>query len=132
QQLFRIGRLNDPAARSPVSTDRSLNTTRWVMVSTLCHTIIWPAGRLAGFGENDSAPFTPTTLTVTVPGVLGGGVEATGFPLPYPLPPPQPHRLNPNAITAPAVTNARIAVSFLTAFFVGPRSSARAAEHFVF
>src|ERR1700730_15467456 len=87
------------------------------MVSPLCHTIIWPAGRLAGFGENDRAPLTPTTLTVTTPDVLGGGVDATGFPLPYPVAPPQPHRLKPNAITAPAVTNARIAVSFRRRLF---------------
>ena len=48
-----------------MSTDPSLNTTWWVMLSTLCHTTIWPAGRVAGFGENDSAPLMPTTLTVT-------------------------------------------------------------------
>src|SRR5580704_5085892 len=78
----------------------------------LCHTIIWPAGRLAGFGENDSAPFTPTTLTVTMPDVLGTGVEAVGFPVLYAVPPPQPHRLKPQAITAPAVTIARIAATF--------------------
>ena len=68
-----------------MSTDPSLNTTWWVMLSTLCHTIIWPAGRVAGFGENDSAPLMPTTLTVTTPDVLAideVGVTGFGFPLP--------------------------------------------------
>src|ERR1700687_5974774 len=81
------------------------------MLSTLCHTIIWPAGRVAGFGENDNAPLMPTTLTVTTPDVLGlDGVGAPGFPL-FPLPEPlplQPHRFKPNATTTPAVTIARM------------------------
>ena len=34
--------------------------------------VVVRAGRIAGFGENESAPFTPTTSTVTKPDVLGG------------------------------------------------------------
>jgi hypothetical protein len=44
---------------------------------------IWPVGSVAGFGENDCAPLTATTLIVTTPAVLGVGV--VGFPL-VPLP----------------------------------------------
>src|SRR5262245_5117990 len=43
------------------------------MLSILCQTTVWPGGSVAGFGENDRAPLTPTTLIVTVP-VGGGGV----------------------------------------------------------
>jgi hypothetical protein len=78
-----IGWLEAPGARSPVSTDRSSRTTRCVVVSTLCQTIICPAGSVAGFGEKDCAPLMATTLIVTTP----SGVEAVGlvgFP-PLPL-----------------------------------------------
>jgi hypothetical protein len=51
------------------------------MLSTLCHTTIWPAGRLAGFGENDCAPLTPTTLMVTIPEILD--VYRPGLPGKY-------------------------------------------------
>ncbi len=42
------------------------------MLSMLCHTTTWPAGSVAGFGEKDWAPLTPTTSIVTTVG--GGGV----------------------------------------------------------
>ena len=38
----------------------------------ICHTIIWPAGSVAGLGENDCAPLIATTLTITMSGPLGG------------------------------------------------------------
>src|SRR5204863_851250 len=84
------------------------------MVSTLCHTTIWPDGRVAGLGENDCAPLMATTLIVTTPEPLVGGVGLVGFPLPleYPLP-PQPHIPRPVPIRALAVKNARITDSFL-------------------
>jgi hypothetical protein len=53
----------------------------------LRHTTVWPAGKVAGFGEKDCAPFSLTTLIVTT--ALGGvgigdgvgtGVGATGVP----------------------------------------------------
>jgi len=49
----------------------------------LCQMIVWPAGRVAGFGENESAPLMPTTLTVTTSDGLGVvvGVGVVGFPL---------------------------------------------------
>jgi hypothetical protein len=55
------------------------------MLSMLCHTTIWPAASVAGFGEKDCAPFTLTTSIVTTPlcevGVDAGvGVGVTGFP----------------------------------------------------
>src|ERR1700737_286083 len=78
-----IDALEAPGARLPVSTDPSFRTTRWVMVSTLCHTIFWPAGSVAGFGENDCAPLTETTLMVTTPEALGA-VGAVALPL-FPL-----------------------------------------------
>ena len=40
----------------------------------LCHTTIWPAGKVAGFGAKDCAPLTPTTLIVTRLGGVGAGV----------------------------------------------------------
>jgi hypothetical protein len=36
-------RMDNHSARAPVSTDRSLSTTRCVALLTLCHTTIWPA-----------------------------------------------------------------------------------------
>lgn len=45
-----------------------------MMLSMLCHTTIWPAGRVAGFGAKDCAPLTPTTLIVTTLGGVGAGV----------------------------------------------------------
>jgi hypothetical protein len=77
-----MGELAAPGAMSPVSTDPSFNTTRWVIVSTLCQTTICPAGSVAGFGENDCAPLTATTLIVTTPATLGVGL--VGF---TPVPP---------------------------------------------
>jgi hypothetical protein len=56
-------------------------------MSTFCHTTIWPAGSVAGFGENDCAPLIATTLTVTTPlevtgvGVGVDGVGLVGLPL---------------------------------------------------
>ena len=44
-------------------------------LSMLCHTTIWPAGSVAGFGEKDCAPFSRTTLIVTTP-LDGVGVGA--------------------------------------------------------
>jgi len=44
------------------------------MLSMLCHTTIWPAGSVAGFGENDWAPLMPTTSIVTTLGGAGVGV----------------------------------------------------------
>src|SRR6266542_119797 len=73
-----IGWLDAAGARSPVSTDRSFKTTRCVVLLTLCQTTIWPAGKVAGFGENDCAPLMATTLMVTTPEALGVG--AVGFP----------------------------------------------------
>jgi hypothetical protein len=75
-----IGALDAPGARFPVSSVPSLSTTRWMIVSTLCHTILWPEGSVAGFGENDCAPFIATTSTVTTPEALGG-VGFAGLPL---------------------------------------------------
>src|SRR4030095_9639570 len=75
-----MGPLEAPGRRSPVSTDPSFSTTWWVTLSTLCHTIICPAGSMAGFGENDCAPLIATTLTFTTPGAPGG-VGLFGFPL---------------------------------------------------
>src|SRR3977135_4506799 len=74
--LMAIGRLDAPGLRLPVSNDPSFSTTRGVMLSMLCHTTVWPAGSVAGFGEKDCAPLMPTTLMVTVP--PGGGV-GVGF-----------------------------------------------------
>ena len=75
-----------------MSSDPSFNTTRRVMRSTLRHTTVWPAGRVAGFGEKDCAPFSPTTAIVTTPPVgvgVGEGAGVTGFP-PESAEPPQP------------------------------------------
>src|SRR5215510_10060838 len=69
-----IGALNAPGARLPVSRVPSFNTTRCVTVSTLCHTTIWAGGTVAGFGENDCAPFSRTTLIVMASAV-GAGVS---------------------------------------------------------
>jgi hypothetical protein len=85
----------------------------------LCHTTIWPAGSVAGFGEKDCAPFSRTTLIVTTPldgvGVGAGvgvgvgvavGVGVTGFPTgSVELPHPHVHRL---AATIRVATNTRI------------------------
>jgi hypothetical protein len=56
------------------------------VVSTLCQTIIWPAGMVAGFGENDCDPLTATTLMVTaVPGIVAGLLGPEGEPaVPHP------------------------------------------------
>jgi hypothetical protein len=62
-----MGALDAPGARLPVSMVPSFNTTRCVTLSMLCHTTFWPAGNVAGFGENDCAPLIATTLTVTTP-----------------------------------------------------------------
>src|SRR5207302_9397445 len=70
-----MGWLDAPGLRLPVSSDPSFRTTRCVMLSTLCHTTICPAGSVAGFGEKDWAPLMPTTLIVTM---LGGGVGVGG------------------------------------------------------
>src|SRR5207245_9372516 len=78
-----MGGLEAPGARIPVSSVPSLSTTRWAMVSTLCHTILWPEGRLAGLGENDCAPLTATTLTMTAP-EGPGAVGSAGLPA-FPL-----------------------------------------------
>jgi hypothetical protein len=60
----------------PVSTDPSFKTTRWVVLLALCQTTIWPAGSVAGLGENDCAPLIATTLMVTTPfEVIGVGAE---------------------------------------------------------
>src|SRR5437667_8993534 len=67
--------LDAPGLRLPVSSDPSFRTTRCVMLSTLCHTTICPAGSVAGFGEKDWAPLMPTTLIVTM---LGAGVGVGG------------------------------------------------------
>src|SRR5262245_30923336 len=84
----------------------------------LRHTIIWPAGSVAGFGEKDCAPFCKTISTVTTPpgavgvgaGVGAGvGVGVTGFPS-VALPQPHAHRVSA-AIMAPTIT--RISSSFL-------------------
>src|SRR5258708_7795946 len=72
--LMVIGWLEAPGLRLPVSSDPSFSTTRCVMLSMLCHTTIWPAGNVAGFGEKDCAPLMATTLIVTTP--LGAGVGA--------------------------------------------------------
>src|SRR3989442_10063429 len=72
-----MGWLDAPGLRLPVSSDPSFRTTRCVMLSTLCHTTICPAGSVAGFGEKDWAPLMPTTLIVTMLGAgvgVGGGV----------------------------------------------------------
>src|ERR1041385_425113 len=72
--LSVIGALNAPGAILPVSRLPSFSTTRCVTVSTLCQTTIWPAGTVAGFGENDCAPFSRTTsMTVAPTGALTGG-----------------------------------------------------------
>jgi hypothetical protein len=45
------------------------------------HTIVWPAGSVAGFGENDCAPLIATTFTVTTREALGGvGLFGGGEP----------------------------------------------------
>src|SRR4029450_4951792 len=83
----------------------------------LCHTTIWPAGSVAGFGEKDCAPFSRTTLIVTTPlgdvgtGV-GVGVGATGLP-PESLELLQPHahRLN---MTITLATITRMSFLFST------------------
>jgi hypothetical protein len=54
------------------------------MVSTLWQTTIWPAGSVAGFGENDCAPFIATTLIVTTP--TPAGLEGVGRVGVAPLP----------------------------------------------
>jgi hypothetical protein len=51
------------------------------MLSTLCHTTIWPDGTVAGLGENDCAPFMATTLIVRTPEPLVGVVGPLGLPL---------------------------------------------------
>jgi len=69
-----IGWLDAPGVRSPVSSDPLFKTTRCVMPSTLCQTTIWPAGNVAGFGENDCAPLSRTMSIVTMPfDVVGAG-----------------------------------------------------------
>ena len=68
--------LNAPGAMLPVSTSPSLKTTRWVTVSTLCQTTVWPGGTVAGFGENDCAPLMPMTSITTAP--AGGAAEPVG------------------------------------------------------
>src|SRR6266487_468745 len=112
--------LDAPGPILPVSSDPSFSTTRCVMLSMLCHTTIWPAGRVAGFGEKDCAPLTPMTLIVTTPpgggvgvgvgvgvGAVGGGVGETGVAPPesVELPQPQPLRLN---ATITLATNTRM------------------------
>jgi len=47
------------------------------MVSTLCQMTIWPAGMVAGFGENDWDPLTATTSMMTA--VPGEGDGAPGL-----------------------------------------------------
>ena len=61
-----------------MSTDPSFRTTRWVVLLTLCQTTIWPAGSVAGLGENDCAPLIATTLMVTMPFEVTG-VGAAGL-----------------------------------------------------
>ena len=62
----------------PVSREPSFSTTRCVTVSTLCQTTVWPAGTVsAGFGENDWAPFSRTTLMTVAP--AGGAVVPVGL-----------------------------------------------------
>jgi hypothetical protein len=50
------------------------------MLSMLCHTILWPDVRVAGFGENDCEPLIATTLTVTISDALAGD-GPLGLPL---------------------------------------------------
>src|SRR5512139_429332 len=52
---------------SPVSSEPSLNTMRWVVVSLFFHTTVEPWLTLAGLGEKDCAPSMPTMVMVTVP-----------------------------------------------------------------
>jgi hypothetical protein len=117
-----MSRLDAPGARSPVSTDRSFSTTRCVVLSMLCHTTTWPAGRVAGLGENDCAPLIATTLIVTTPlDVVGPGAAGlVVLPLEEPLP-LQPHMPSPNVRTL-AVANFRMTLSpFLQSFvFIWP------------
>jgi hypothetical protein len=54
-----------------------------VTVSTFRHTTVCPDGTVAGFGENDCAPFFATTLIVTTPELSGCGVGVLGLPLPF-------------------------------------------------
>ena len=74
-----IGPLGEPLTLESLPP---ASTTRWVVMSALCHTTIWPDGRVAGLGENDCAPLMATTLIVTTPEPLVGGVGLVGFPLP--------------------------------------------------
>jgi hypothetical protein len=44
----------------------------------LCQATVWPGGTVAGFGENDCAPFSRTTLIVMAP--AGGAAVPVGLP----------------------------------------------------
>jgi hypothetical protein len=95
----------------------------------LCHTTIWPAGSVAGFGEKDCAPLIPTTLMVTTPPGAGagvgagvgvgvgaavvGGVGVTGLLVESPVQPAAP-RLTATIMLA---TNTRILIPFLLSRF---------------
>jgi hypothetical protein len=91
-----------------------------VTLSTLRQTTVWPAGKVAGFGEKDCAPLVATTLIVTTPlggvgvvvGVGATGVGATGVA--SSVEPLHPHVPTVNAIVT-ATTIARMSFLFLIA-----------------
>src|SRR5579884_3565493 len=67
-------RLVPPGGLSPVSTDPSFRTTRWVTVSLFLKTTDCPP-TAAGLGENDWLPFWPTMVIVAT---FDGGADAVG------------------------------------------------------
>jgi hypothetical protein len=90
----------------PVSSWLSFSTTRWIVVSMLCHTTVAPGGTVAGFGENDWLPFSLTTLIVIAS--AGGGLPGPVVDeLPYP-----PHAATPTVKAASPVANKRLRIVF--------------------
>ena len=73
-----------PGAMSPVSIEPSFSRTRCTSVSAFLNTTSWPPA-VAGFGENDCAPFRLVTVIVITLGA--GELGAVGL---EEVPPPEP------------------------------------------